>query len=193
MARVREFNESIALDKAIELFWQKGYANASMREMVKHTGVAHAGLYTAFGDKDRLFKAALERYEQGIFTYLFAGLESERAGLKEIKKFFDFVCHAKGDKYFKNGCFIANTATEFGKNEGPIHEILKRTFERQVEAFRHALSNAAGAKQINTKVKINETAFTLTALFYGCSSLIRMKAPDEAVQMGIDGALAVLQ
>lgn len=192
MARVREFNESIALDKAIELFWQKGYANTSMREMVKHTGVAHAGLYTAFGVKDGLFLAALEKYENRIFTYLFAGLESERASLKEIKKFFEFVAHAKDDKYFKNGCFIANTATEFGKDEGPVHELLERTFLRQVNAFKHALSNAKNNGQIASGVNVDDTAAAFTVLFYGSSALIRMKAPQAVINQAIQASLAAL-
>jgi len=193
MARVREFNAQIALDKAIELFWQKGYANTSMREMVKHTGVAHAGLYTAFGGKDDLFKAALEKYERRIFMYLFAGLESERASIREIKKFFDFVKSSKDDKYFQNGCFIANAATEFGKAEGPIHEVLVRTFERQVKAFEHALSNAQSQNQIANSLDISSIAAALVVLFYGASSLIRMKAPQETIESAIQVGLSAIQ
>lgn len=193
MARVREFNASIALDKAIEMFWQKGFANTSMREMVKHTGVAHAGLYTAFGGKEDLFVAALEKYEQRIFTYLFAGLESERASLKDIKKFFEFVRHASDDKYFQNGCFIANTATEFGKNQGPAHEVLERTFTRQVKAFAHALHNAKNANEISSSLNIDDAAAGFTVLFYGCSALIRMNAPENVINQAIDAGLSSLQ
>lgn len=193
MARVREFNAQIALDKAIELFWQKGFANTSMREMVKHTGVAHAGLYTAFGGKEDLFQAALEKYEKRIFMYLFAGLESERASLKEIKKFFDFVKSSKDDKYFQNGCFIANASTEYGKAEGPIHEVLVRTFERQVKAFKHALGNAQSQNQLPTNINLDNTAAALVVLFYGSSTLIRMKAPQEAINQAIQAGLSVLE
>ena len=193
MARVREFNEQMALDKAIEIFWRKGYANTSMREMVKHTGVAHAGLYTAFGGKEDLFQAALEKYEKRIFMYLFSGLESERASLREIKKFFDFVKSSTTDKYFRNGCFIANSATEHGKSEGPIFDVLSRTFERQVKAFTHALSNAKNLNQISANTNVETTAASLVVLFYGSSTLIRMKAPQGAIDAAIDSNLAALQ
>ncbi len=192
MARVREFNESIALNKAIELFWEKGYANTSMREMVKHTGVAHAGLYTAFGGKEDLFVAALEKYAERIFTYLFAGLESERASLKDIKKFFEFVRHAKTDKFFCNGCFIANTATEFGQREGPAHDVLTRVFDRQVKAFEHALKNAVQQQQISSDLNIANAAAGLAVLFYGSSSLIRMNAPENMINHAIDAGIASL-
>jgi TetR/AcrR family transcriptional repressor of nem operon len=189
MARVREFNENIALDKAIELFWEKGYAHTSMREVVKHTGVAHAGLYTAFGGKDDLFKAAIEKYEQRIFTYLFGGLEASRASLKDIKKLFHFITSAKDDKYFKHGCFIANSALEFGNTDHPINEVLTRTFNRQVKAFDNALTNALERKEISADTNIAETAASFAVLFYGCSSLTRMNAPNEAIQQAIAAGL----
>lgn len=192
MARVREFDADIALNRAIEMFWEHGYANTSMREMVKYTGVAHAGLYSAFGGKQDLFRAALEKYEERIFTYLFGGLESERASVKDIKKFFSFITSAKDDKYFKHGCFIANTALEFGATSGPIHDILSRTFNRQVSAFEHALSNAQQQGQISRSVNIADTASSFTVLFYGCSALTRMKAPSKVVQQSISAAISAL-
>lgn len=186
MARVREFSADIALNKAIEMFWERGYANTSMREMVKHTGVAHAGLYTAFGGKDGLFQSALEKYEERIFKYLFAGIESERADLRDIKKLFQFMQSAQDDKYFKHGCFIANTALEFGEISGPIHDILSRTFNRQVQGFLNALKNAKEKSQIKSDVDIEDAASCLTVLFYGCSSLTRMNAPNDSIQRAIN-------
>lgn len=193
MARTREFDADLALIKAIELFWERGYSNTSMREMVKHTGVAHAGLYSAFGTKDELFKMALQKYEQRIFTYLFSGLESERASIKEIKKLFSFITTANDDKYFKHGCFIANTALEFGSTEGPVHDILKRTFMRQVKGFEHAITNAINNKQIRTNINIAETAASFTVLFYGCSSLTRMKAPIETIKIAVSTTFRAIE
>ncbi len=189
MARVREFSAEIALNKAVEMFWEKGYANTSMRDMVKHTGVAHAGLYTAFGGKDGLFQSSLERYEERIFKYLFAGIESERAELKDIQKLFNFMLAAKDDKYFKHGCFIANTALEFGEASGPIKDILQRTFNRQVAGFENALSNAKDKSQIHQDVNVSDAAACLTVLFYGCSSLTRMNAPAKTIQQAINSQL----
>lgn len=193
MARAREFNADMALHKAVELFWERGYANTSTRELVKHTGVAHAGLYTAFGGKDDLFKTCLEKYEQRIFTYLFGGLESGHASIKEIKKLFTFITTANDDKYFKHGCFIANTALEFGGKPGAIQDILTRTFTRQVKAFEHALTNALNSQQIRPTVNVIDSASAFTVLFYGCSSLTRMKAPPEIIQQGISAALHTIE
>lgn len=189
MARTREFSADIALDKAIEMFWEFGYANTSMREMVKHTGVAHAGLYAEFGSKDDLFKTALEKYETRIFNYLFSRLESPGASLKDIKKLFAFLTRASEDRYFKHGCFIANSVLEFGGKPGPINDIVNRTFTRQVKAFEHALQNAMAKGQVHENTRIADAASSFTVLFYGCSSLTRMQAPQHSIQQAIFATL----
>ncbi|MCZ7153843.1 TetR/AcrR family transcriptional regulator, partial [Salmonella enterica] len=55
MAGVRQFDEGLALDKALALFWQKGYAATSMQELAAATGVQRGSLYNAYGDKETLF------------------------------------------------------------------------------------------------------------------------------------------
>lgn len=62
MTRTREFDVNETLDRAMHLFWKKGYVETSVRDLVEYTGVAHAGLYSAFGDKEGLFKAAVRKY-----------------------------------------------------------------------------------------------------------------------------------
>lgn len=189
MARAREFSVDIALDKAIQLFWQNGYANTSMRALVKHTGVAHAGLYSEFGSKDDLFHAALLKYESRVFTHLFSQLEAPTASLKDIKKLFTFISAADKDKHFKYGCFIANTALEFGNNSGVIGDIVNRTFARQVNCFEHALSNALAKQLVNQNINTHDAACSLTVLFYGCSSLVRMQVAKDKLQNAISATL----
>lgn len=60
LTRIREFDVNDTMDKAMHLFWQKGYVETSVRDLVKYTGVAHAGLYSAFGDKKVSLKLLLE-------------------------------------------------------------------------------------------------------------------------------------
>ena len=61
MARPREFDPDEALQTAIDLFWEKGYSDTSVDEVVRRTGVAKYGIYGTFGDKRSLFSKALEQ------------------------------------------------------------------------------------------------------------------------------------
>lgn len=64
MGRPREFDTIVALDRALEVFWQKGYEGASLPELTAAMGINRPSLYAAFGNKEELFRKALDRYTE---------------------------------------------------------------------------------------------------------------------------------
>jgi len=62
MGRPRSFDEEKALDQAMHVFWEKGFEGASLNDLTKAMGIKPASLYGAFGNKQDLFRKALERY-----------------------------------------------------------------------------------------------------------------------------------
>lgn len=211
MARIREFDEKLALNKAIELFWQKGYANTSMREMVSYTGVAHAGLYTAFGGKEALFIAALEKYQYRLFANLFAGVESPRADLKDIQKLFRFLVLAPQDKHFRHGCFLVNSACEFMQlrnnkglkanktseieiNSSPlINRVLQASFDRKQKAFLQALKHAVEKSQIPKNSDVEAISAQCMNYYYGTSTIIRSGLSDTTIKQSVEVFLQQLK
>jgi AcrR family transcriptional regulator len=70
MGRHREFCVETALDAALSVFWRKGYEGASYTDLTEATGVERPALYSAFGNKEALFRQALARYEARYLGYL---------------------------------------------------------------------------------------------------------------------------
>jgi AcrR family transcriptional regulator len=62
MGRPREFDMEKALDKALDVFWRNGYEGASVAELTGAMGINPPSLYAAFGNKEGLFRKALDRY-----------------------------------------------------------------------------------------------------------------------------------
>ena len=62
MPRTKQFCEIETLEKAVELFWNKGFHATSMQDLVSHLGINRASLYATYGDKSDLFKKALCAY-----------------------------------------------------------------------------------------------------------------------------------
>ena len=62
MARHKEFDRDEALQRAMEVFWSRGYEAASVGELVKQMGINRQSLYDTFGDKHALYLQALDRY-----------------------------------------------------------------------------------------------------------------------------------
>ena len=111
MARTKEFDRESALDKAMNLFWSKGYEATSMAELLETMGIGRQSLYDTFGDKHDLFLAALSRYEELTGTPLrtcFDTAESVRGAFRDL--FMRFVRETEVEQ--RRGCFMVNTAAE---------------------------------------------------------------------------------
>lgn len=70
MGRHREFDVEKALDAALCVFWRKGYEGASYADLTEATGVERPALYSAFGNKEALFRQALDRYSERYLDYI---------------------------------------------------------------------------------------------------------------------------
>jgi len=73
--RPRSFDKSKALDRAVDVFWRKGYEGASLSDLTKAMGINRPSLYAAFGDKEQLFRKVLDRYAEGPAAYSSAALQ----------------------------------------------------------------------------------------------------------------------
>ncbi len=193
MPRRREFDEDEALEKAMHLFWRKGYADTSVRDLVAHTGVAHAGLYKAFGDKDHLFEAAVRKYAVEQQRAMYEPLEAEHAGRAEIEAFFNTVIAIVKKGGFEHGCFVANTAVAFGSDPGPVGEMVRGNLRRQVAAFRNALRGAKRRGEIGTHVDEKKVGAGLATTFYGMSAIARAGATPTLIEQAAKSALKQIE
>src|ERR1700692_3383022 len=79
MGRPRSFDVEKALDRALQVFWRKGYEGASVSDLTKAVGINRPSLYAAFGDKKALFRRALDRYLTGPAAYTQEALKEPTA------------------------------------------------------------------------------------------------------------------
>jgi AcrR family transcriptional regulator len=77
--RPRAFDVEKALDRALEVFWRKGYEGASLLDLTRAMGINRPSLYAAFGSKEGLFRKALDRYAEGPAAYVRAALNAPTA------------------------------------------------------------------------------------------------------------------
>lgn len=75
MGRPRAFDEDAALEAAMRVFWEKSYEGATIADLTKAMGINRSSAYAAFGDKEALFRRALDRYCEGPMAYVQRALE----------------------------------------------------------------------------------------------------------------------
>src|SRR5258705_13627764 len=105
LGRPRTFDTDKALDKALKVFWRKGYEGASLPELTRAMGINRPSLYAAFGNKEALFRKAVERYAQGPSGYTGAALElpTARAVVEELLR---GGARTMTDPKCPRGCFM---------------------------------------------------------------------------------------
>src|ERR1700724_4390739 len=79
MGRPREFDPDQVLDRALRVFWRSGYEGASMADLTEAMGITRPSLYAAFGNKEELFRKALDRYVDGPGGYVHIALAKPTA------------------------------------------------------------------------------------------------------------------
>src|SRR5258708_19962388 len=79
MGRPRSFDIDSALDRVLLVFWRKGFEGTSLSDLTKAVGVNRPSLYAAFGDKEALFRKALDRYLDGPAAYTQEALKEPTA------------------------------------------------------------------------------------------------------------------
>src|SRR5919112_417048 len=112
MARHKEFDRDEALQRAMEVFWSRGYEAASVGELVKHMGINRQSLYDTFGDKHTLYLAALDRYREVEGRKLFEVLERPGPVKRALRQLFDSVVEHSLGEGDRRGCFMGNATSE---------------------------------------------------------------------------------
>lgn len=173
MTRTREFDVNETLDKAMHLFWEKGYVETSVRDLVKCTGVAHAGLYSAFGDKEGLFKAAVRKYCLKIADEMFGVLDHDNAGRAEIEHVFEIILQMNKDGRLRKGCMLVNTAVEFSGTDEELNNMVLGNFKKLENALSRALTHAVAAGKVRNDLPVKRIATSMATTIHGLSVLSR--------------------
>src|SRR5437879_13605435 len=77
--RIRQFDPAEALDRALDVFWEHGYEGATLPALTRAMGINRPSLYAAFGNKQQLFRKALDYYQAGPSSFLTAALSQPTA------------------------------------------------------------------------------------------------------------------
>jgi AcrR family transcriptional regulator len=111
--RPRAFDAEQALDRALAVFWRKGYEGASLPDLTKAMGINRPSLYAAFGNKEALFRKALDRYARGPAAYACAALEAPTARAV-FERMLRGTVERQTDALNPPGCLMVNAELSCG-------------------------------------------------------------------------------
>ncbi|MGB0522014.1 MAG: TetR/AcrR family transcriptional regulator [Flammeovirgaceae bacterium] len=181
MPRTKQFNESEVLDKALALFWRKGFNGTAISDLVSHLGINRASLYDTFGGKRELFMAALERYQTSTEAHLIQTLEQDRPVLEIIEQILASTIAAtkEGEEC---GCFMMNCTTELASVDQEIAKIAAQNIDEKEELFFKLITKGQANGEISQKHHARALARYLFTTFSGLKAIAQSQASPEMME-----------
>ena len=190
MPRTKEFETGDALDAAMQLFWRKGYAATSLRDLLDGMGIGYGSFYNAFGDKHALFLASLDRFRELRTSWIDEVLED--FGLGGIEEVFRRTVDGLVGFEPRRGCLLANTAVELGPHDAEVAAKISRYVRHTEAVFERAVIRAQEAGEIPADRDPRALARFLVNALHGLRVLARVGTDRAILEDAVRVALDVL-
>src|ERR1700733_9414394 len=167
MARPREFDREMALQRATGVFWAKGYASTSTEDLIAAMGIGRQSLYNAFGDKRSLYVEALERYQQATTSGHLRSLDAPASPLEGIEALLLGLI-ADDDVQRAMGCMGVGAVSEFGAADPELAALRAKVgplvFNRLVDRLREGQAKGEIDVSMDAEAAAGFLQMTMTGL-----------------------------
>lgn len=192
MPRKKEFDEFEVLQRAMEIFWLKGYEATSVQDLVEQMGINRGSLYGTFSDKRALFLAAIQYYDQTVVTSVVQILHSPGSARRAIVDYIRGVAERAAENTDREGCFLTNAAVEVAPKDKEAEERLAASLQRIEAAFYDALVAARAKGEIRTRRDLRDLARFLTSSIQGIRVMARVNRDRRSLMAIADIIIASL-
>lgn len=191
--RPRAFDADVALSLALDAFWDAGFAATSLDDLTEATGMNRPSLYGAFGDKQALYRKALDVYcerTRAAFAAVFAGGEPLRDALRKV---YDtgIAIYLSGDNG-PRGCFIIATAVTQAVTDTDIRTGLAEVLREIEDAFRGRIARAQRSGDLSVEADPAKLAKVASATLYSLTIHARAGLGRPALDAIADAAIDVI-
>lgn len=158
MARPREFDPDTVLERAMRVFWAKGYHASSLDDLCEAADLNRPSLYAAFGDKRALFLATLDRYGDRAVARVTAALSRPVPIRDAIAAFLTEMIEQIVAGPGRAGCFIGNCAAEVAPHDRAAAASVMTNLKRVEAAFRAGFAAAKSRGELSPEADIDALA-----------------------------------
>lgn len=185
VGRPRKVERDVALDRAMEVFWLKGYDATSMNDLVEATGLLKGSLYQNFDDKHSLFQRALKRYLDALLEQHKEHLSGDLPLRQKIRNALQaLILLTKGENGQSRGCMAVNTLVGNTTNDQAITDILDSYYQKIMQLFVAAIERAVGDESLKPVHGPENTTALLMTLMTGLA--VNSSSPMLEVESAFD-------
>jgi TetR/AcrR family transcriptional repressor of nem operon len=192
MARPKSFDEDTVLDRAVQLFRERGFEGTSMADLEAHLGLGRQSLYNTFGDKHTLYLKALDRYQRGVSNTTLTALEAPDAGIDALRRWLESSVEALTVTGGRAGCLVVNSLVE-RPDDPPTAARCGNARRRVAAAVQGALTRAQSRGEISPERNVEGLTALVVAHSYGQSVLARAGVPASELRAASEALMTVIR
>lgn len=168
---MKQFDEQVVLNKAMQVFWEKGYEKTSMQDLVDHMGIHRRSIYDTFGDKHELFLKSLDCYEFRLNQIINQQVKQDMTIKEKLETLFLSVSSVNNES--PKGCLIVNSAAELSLLDEPIKKKIQELFDKSEMYLYQLLVEAMNKGEISKNKNLQELASYLHNAWVGIRVLAK--------------------
>jgi AcrR family transcriptional regulator len=168
IGRPREFDVDKALDQALKVFWRKGFEGASLPDLTEAMGINKPSLYAAFGNKEELFRRAMDRYLAGPACHTHEALAEPTAravAQRWLRGTIELLTHPRNPR----GCFLVQGALACGEAGDAVRKEMAKQRAKGEAALRERFERAQAEGDLPTDSNAADLARYIAAVNFGLS------------------------
>jgi len=188
----KQFDPQVALGKAMQLFWEKGYASTGLAELQKLMGIGRKSLYDTFGNKRELFIKCLQLYSDTEVRYILSVLSKDGSPLGNVRKLLRALQqqHSKPESC---GCLLGVSMAQCSTDDTDMAEVLRHHIKRVEDAFYMTFKQAQDMGELDSKTNIRDIARLYLGIAQGMALIGRVQDSPAVPRSIVDAALETLK
>lgn len=149
MSRTKDFDEKEVLQKAVCVFWNKGYNATSLTDLTDGLGISRSSLYDTFGNKRQLYLKALDAYQQQYGGQLCTLIRESVSAKAAIEGLLNLVAADLLSDKQRKGCFMVNAGIELAAHDAEVNNLICQSEQQLEQAFLKVIQQGQERSEIS--------------------------------------------
>jgi TetR/AcrR family transcriptional repressor of nem operon len=186
--RPRSFDTEAAVERAMGVFWSRGYHATALPDLLRATKLSRGSLYAAFGDKHSLFLRSLDRYVADALARMDIELDPRKKPVDGVRAYLAGYVDRTSGATGRRGCLLVSTAMELAGHDADVDRRVGSFFKAMEARLVNALRRAKAAGKLADGVDPSSAARILVCFVEGLR-VVGKTAPARTTSQGAADAL----
>ena len=186
--RPRSFDVDAAVERAMGVFWSRGYHATALPDLLRATKLSRGSLYAAFGDKHSLFLRALDRYIADALARMDVEFAPHREPVDGLRAYLAGYVDRNSGANGRRGCLLVATAMELAGRDADVDRRVAGFFKAMEARLAEALSRAKAAGKLADGVEPSSAARIIVCFVEGMR-VVGKTAPTRVISQATVDAL----